>query len=892
MEIKTGSVWVDITKDVKTSDPIVHSRGIRNRGVVAEPATMPMRINNAGGKYSPRNPMGPYYGFIGRNTPVRMSLHHGPTYLAVNGTGFGNTGASTPDTAALDIVGDIDIRFEATLDNWLAAGTVELCGKGLGSGNQRSWMLMMTDQRLRLRWSTDGTAFTFRDSTELLTMPSPTLAVRATLDVNNGASGHTVVFYTAPSMAGPWTQLGAPVVTSGTTSIFNSSAPVRAGDGWGDVGFPSASGRVTRFELRNGIGGTVVANPNFTILTPGTTTFTDPAGRTWTVGFDTEITNRRPRFVGEISSWPRQWTPSAAMAWVQVEAAGVLRRYSQGQKPLESTLRRRLPSQGPIAYWPMEEGENATQAASPIAGVRPLNVSGFRMAATDTLPGSKALPQVQGGATLSGLVPTPPAGAAAEWHTEFVCFIDSPPPAPRTILQWLSTGTVKRWRLMITAGGVDLHGYGDNDVEVTYILSVLPQIFGRWTRWKLFATQSGNTVTYTIAWVFVGAGSLASSNSYTGSVGRISGVIDPGPYSGDLSSATIGHLAVFPTADTYAFNDGDHGFNGESAAARMIRLCQEESAPLQITGAAADTLRVGPQRPSDLLTLLADAAAADGGVFGEDQGSASLWYRTRASLYSQTPALTLPFGSLSPPFEPVEDDEVRNDRTVVREGGSSARAALTSGRLSVQPPPAGIGMYDDSTTLNLYTDGQTELVAGWMLHLGTWDEDRYPEITLLLHRHPELIDAVLALRVGDVIRITDVPTWVATGDILLRVDGWSETLLPRTWAIRFACSPAGPWTVGVYGSARRDSGGSALAAGVSATATSLSVATTSGPLWTTTASDFPFDILVGGERMRVTGVTGASSPQTMTVVRSVNGIAKAQSSGAAVGLFQPAVRAL
>jgi hypothetical protein len=37
----------------------------------------------------------------------------------------------------------------------------------------------------------------------------------------------------------------------------------------------------------------------------------------------------------------------------------------------------------------------------------------------------------------------------------------------------------------------------------------------------------------------------------------------------------------------------------------------------------------------------------------------------------------------------------------------------------------------------------------------------------------------------------------------------------------------------------------------------------------------------------VTAISGSSSPQTFTVTRSVNGVVKAQSSGAAVALFQP-----
>ena len=42
----------------------------------------------------------------------------------------------------------------------------------------------------------------------------------------------------------------------------------------------------------------------------------------------------------------------------------------------------------------------------------------------------------------------------------------------------------------------------------------------------------------------------------------------------------------------------------------------------------------------------------------------------------------------------------------------------------------------------------------------------------------------------------------------------------------------------------------------------------------------------------MTAVAGASSPQTFTVTRSVNGVVKAHNSGAAVALFTPPVAAM
>lgn len=74
--------------------------------------------------------------------------------------------------------------------------------------------------------------------------------------------------------------------------------------------------------------------------------------------------------------------------------------------------------------------------------------------------------------------------------------------------------------------------------------------------------------------------------------------------------------------------------------------------------------------------------------------------------------------------------------------------------------------------------------------------------------------------------------------------------------------------------------------------TSLSVATTLGPLWTTTPAQMPIHLNVDGEKVTATAISGATSPQTFTVTRAVNGVQKAHSVGASVSLWDPARRAL
>ena len=62
--------------------------------------------------------------------------------------------------------------------------------------------------------------------------------------------------------------------------------------------------------------------------------------------------------------------------------------------------------------------------------------------------------------------------------------------------------------------------------------------------------------------------------------------------------------------------------------------------------------------------------------------------------------------------------------------GSTARAVLTSGPLSVNEPPNGSGRYDTQVTVSTWTDSQTSSTANWLLHMvrntscncGVWND--------------------------------------------------------------------------------------------------------------------------------------------------------------------------
>ncbi|MER7726385.1 hypothetical protein [Streptomyces sp. NPDC096323] len=873
-ELLLGGAWTDITPDLYTRDPVRITHGAASEGTTADPASCSLLLNNTGGKYSPRNALGPFYGLLGRNTPVRVTVPGNETYLALDGTTAG--AAATPDVAALDIVGDLDIRAEVTAD-WRAPGVQTLVGKWVSATNQRSYMLRLENGLLTLNWSPDGASIYF--VSQLLPTLPLRAALRATLDVDNGAGGMTAVLYWAESLAGPWTALGPPLVFAGVVSVYAGTAPLEiapvAATGWGPL-----HGRAHRAEVRSGIGGAVVAAPDFRALAPGTTSVTDSAGRVWSVTGTAELSDREGLFAGEVSEWPPRWEPGGHSAWVPVEAAGILRRLGQGRRPLQSTLRRRIPSDPTLlAYWPMEDGELATQIYSPIDGVQPLKWSGLDLAADSSLAGSAPLPTLGDVATFSGTVPPAPVQG---WQVELVYRLPTMPTISTEILRVTVAGSVMRTAHVYAGGGAVRIEARNAEGEVVAFFqfsdaTALSDFTGAWNRLTVYVSDAGGGQTRVAAcWRDIANGAWwKASTVYTGAMGTATGV--RGDYGSATSGMSLGHLAVFALAGTQAapganiFAGADRAFLGESALDRLVRLSVEEPA-LRLVTVDGDTTvgaaRMGPQGQDELMTLVSEVADTDRGILYERMDRLGLVYRDRTSLYNQTPALVLDYaaGQVAPPLEPTDDDAtLRNDVTVSRDGGSSGRAVLETGPLSILPPEqGGVGTYEESVTLSLADDNQTQPIAGWLMHLGTWDEARYPSVRVLLHRRPELIPAVLALRPGDLLRIINPPMFTGPGPLDLLIRQIDHQPLPRTWEVTFSCVPAGPYRVGVANDparARADTAGSELAAAVSETATAWPVVTTAGRPWVSTAdypAEFPFDVIAGGEVATVTGITGVA----------------------------------
>ncbi|MGV1010412.1 MAG: hypothetical protein ACOYBY_17735 [Dermatophilaceae bacterium] len=590
------------------------------------------------------------------------------------------------------------------------------------------------------------------------------------------------------------------------------------------------------------------------------------------------------RFVGEISEWPVTWGAGDDV-YVPIEVSVILRRLGQGASPIQSSLRRAITGNTSIvAYWPCEDGANAKTVASGMDGVQAMTIVGTpEMGAYSDFVGSAELPSL-GTGKFTGKVPVHTNGlnqvrlimafpAASTWTTD------------RPILSASASGTVSYWSLYYETGGaLSLRGYGADDVLTFDSGAVAFDVDGKKLLLAFTLDQNGADIDYEIETYEQEAtigGSYASTFAAAtlGHLTRVSLAPER-----NLSGAAAGHIVVDTVVDTIF--DETSSFNahtGESARDRSYRLCTEEG----VSYAGTDTTcqAMGYQARDTLVNLLRECEAVDG-IMYEIRASLGLAHYLNVTNVNDVPTLTLDYATdVMAPFLPTEDDATaRNDVTVERYLGGSGRVQETAGPLGI----TAIGRYDEQVTLSLAADTQCEQQAAWRVHWGTWDEVRYASVTVNLTRTPAVAAAALTCSIKDVILVEDLPAWMPPNDARLFIIGYEETLTPFEWVITFNTVPAGPLDVfaiedTTYG--RLDSSTTTISEDLTTAETDVSI---TGDTWIDSgvrAGDFPFDVMIGGERMTVTACTG--SPQVFTVTRSVNGVVKTHATGASVALVRP-----
>lgn len=599
------------------------------------------------------------------------------------------------------------------------------------------------------------------------------------------------------------------------------------------------------------------------------------------------------RLLGEVSDWPQRWDPSETDQHVPITVSGQTRRLGQGRPPALTGLRNYILANEPICYWPLDEGELAGHGRNhgdrgynfypwPVSGIfRPVikfaagelgfNLpNGLQILRTNAQGASE--PYLRGDVALSS------SYVAVDFLFRF------PEIAAQLTLTVGDYGG-GNWELTTRQGAFDdvqlartnLATGVTTGLNDSAVLEAMTD--GELHHMRLELLEDGADVDYN---VYVDGASVMGGTVAATALNGCSLVVFKYPQLTNEQPMALGHVVVWDT-DPGPASDAVNamtGYDGETAADRIDRICGEQLVAFTLVGTAADTARMGPQIEGDILAQVRNAAAADLGTLYEPRDQLGLAYRTRASLYNQAPTATIDYaaGELAPPIEPTDDDQLtRNDITAKRRDAGSARATLETGPLSVLEPPDGVGPYPDEVEVNVHTDAQLGDVAGWLLSMGTWDESRYPVVTVEraapdVVANPTLSNALLDVDIDDAIVIENLLR--TPEDVRLLVRGYTETINQFVHTFAFNCSPAGPFQVGMYGDdtppvtgGRYNPGGLRIWEGLTTTETEIEVlidepgipgvdagSGTPFPDAMFSDRDLPFDIMIGGERMTVTAV--------------------------------------
>lgn len=636
--------------------------------------------------------------------------------------------------------------------------------------------------------------------------------------------------------------------------------------------------------------------------------FTDDLGRRWNrTGVPGSVTNRHTVAVGEVAEWPLEWGKKGApTVMTDVVASGVSRRLGQGQRPLNSPIYNAIMAlPNLLAYWPMEDGAEATRFGQAV-GPHYLGWVGDppSMASAENFPGSKPLPSLGGGSgtgtRLRGVIRQPSDWTVSAIQARmFVGFPTAPLAADRRLFALnmdartpSGVAYVELWQL--TTGSLRMVGYDNEGTLKNDTGGVAFNVHGKNAMVGFSLEVTGSLeVTAKMEILDLATGGFFHADVWTGrSLWPTAEFLVNPERSIVFADHVFGHAHVSREISSLHVVSSDvfKAYDGESAEARLRRLALEKGEiPLVLAGSQDATSPMGAQEISAWLDVTRSVEAADGGVLHDNPEGLGFKYRTHRSLLDQ-PATVIEYeDNKILPFEPVDDDAmIRNQVIRDRPEGTSVTVSREGGPLSVLEVPTGVGIYEDSQTVNVGTNDALTDLANWDLHIGTWDEGRYPTLGVDLadprvSSDPVLVRELLALKVGDRLVINNPPAWLPPFAADVLVMGVQMSIDPLHARLTWTCVPARPYRAGYWSAGHRWSGeGTTLTSAVTTTATTLPLTLPEEVTWT--HADGDYDIIVGGERMTVTNVTGGNS---MTVVRSVNGVVKAHSAGDAVSLAEP-----
>jgi hypothetical protein len=880
--------WRDITDDVRYDN----GRGVTINYGYRDP-TSPVSsqctilLDNRAGSYSPSYVTGPWYGSIRQNVVMRVGSRVIRDFYVSRAAsnGWGNATWALPVTSTLAWANSGGAAGDYSVTAGVAKHSLSSTATRVSStANTYFDCEQRVSVQLPFTVPTGGPVYTslwFRGT-------GTTPGFRAQMAI--ATSGVvTAVFYDSTG-----TVIGTPIVVSGLTYAGQKvrfAAYVHEG---------AFRAKVWDASTVEPYAWTIVGSAFTTpaVGTAGISTAKDATNSngTFAVSYtDYELIFRE--FHGEVSQLEPERDTSGRDLRMAVTAAGPSRRLRANQwaKPLESPARRALRrAPGLVAYWPLEDGSNAGGWAS----VRSDWPDAFfttgkpQQAAFSGFLASLPIPIVNA-ATAEQYMATYTQPTPNSVSMRFLVHVDTTsgePTSQAPLCRFYSTGTAGFWVVRYEAGGGLRIQIQAQDFSTLYGSALGGAINDRLYRIGIDATQNGANIDWTVLAGEIGApGAVFWTGTLAANTLGVARSVETG-LDKNLTNVAIGHITVQNTVTSFFdFQNELNAWQGEQAHTRMQRISGEEGVKFHVEGNAS--VPMGPQPIAAFGDFLDQTVAADQGMVFESAYEDMLGYITSQFLSNRPVHLTLDY-SLNQMFDklPSASDDllVVNKATVTGSNASAAGTAssvtmsqTTGPNAAVPIESGGVGVYERSYTINTATINNTRDLAGYLVAVGTIDQPRLPQVTMWLHNQRIYTAAATLLTAmqidaGKVMSLANLPRTVASDTVRETVIGYSKRLTQFEYAVTWNTVFGEKYQIATTDDTgiRVEAGSAYLNTTINSAVTSISVKSLDSTVFSTSGADVPFDIRLGGERMTVTAISGATSPQTFTVTRSVNGVVK------------------
>jgi hypothetical protein len=775
VQLPNTITWTDITQRVDQVRGVTISRGASDELSETQPGTATLTLDNQDGALTPGNAASPFFPFVRRNAPIRISqavipsrTGSAPYPLAMLGDDFDNN------------------RIDATVWGGNFGGVTEAngraripCTSGVFAGYQTARAWKLTGSQVAVKTAT-------------LPVAGAATACTAGVFVNSATAGTRIGF--------EHNRVSGQISFKSDVGYFDGAAAVLTYDpiqhGW--LRIREASGTVYWETSGDGYAWTVrrtLATPAWVVADQVTFSMESNRDAGTADAFEVDLVGAtvKPRFYGMVNEFPVDW--EGLLSTVTISCTDLFKRLNR-LPALRSMAAEEIIELTPMVYYPLTEDSTSTTAGD-IGGNGAPSLAITQAGAGGTL----ALSGADGPPATSEQVPvfTPSTATAGKWlSVDLGPQFEDPP-----MFQYLC---FEAWFKTTTTGRC-IVGVHSTDLQSQHLLSI-----GAGGNLQIeWGVDGGAITTETVS----GPTTLADGNWHHVVYDQrevqiwIDGVLvdsslavprrwgqrmlHVGGYRGTrLWNGSIGHVAIYSTLDYSVgslaaphYAAGMTGYAGEDADVRIQRLARYAAVPtVTVMGTTHDPIASQGPGGSGVVARMREVESTESGKLYAARDSFGLAYQSRDVRYnpdSASEAFTIDYADLEPGTELADDDQkLVNSVDANRPGGATQRVTAPSSIFAFgeYPKPLDILKTSDNSVLD---------AAYWLVSRYANPGPELREAAIEAYTMPAFL-AILDADISSYFTIFNLPAQAPTSSLRVTVEGYTETIKEKSHVIQFHTS--------------------------------------------------------------------------------------------------------